>query len=249
MKIELIDGTKYSVVRAEITNGRFEIDFSEMTAMTAEELQKIFSVPGNISSVNILTDDDNKYGIIAGWTVYGGIMLNGDIKTVILTKPVDATEKRITDTEAAIIELQTAVKTYDSDEVKASVKVAQIQAQSLTEEQAITVKDIYPAWDGNGVSYQKDYYLTHNGKLYKVLQAHMSQADWAPDATPSLFAEVIPGQDGAGIGEWAQPDSTNPYMTGDQVTHNGETWESLIDNNVWEPGAQGTEALWQKVTE
>lgn len=246
MKIELIDGTKYSVVRAEITNGRFEIDFYEMTA---EELQKIFSVPGNISTINILTDDDNKYGIIAGWTVYGGIMLNGDIKTVILTKPVDATEKRITDTEAAIIELQTAVKTYGSDEVKASVKVAQIQAQNLTDEQALTVKDIYPVWYGNGVSYQKDYYLTYDGKLYKVLQAHTSQADWVPDAAPSLFAEVLPGQGGTGPGEWVQPGSTNPYMTGDQVTHNGETWESLIDNNVWEPGAQGTEALWRKVTE
>lgn len=91
MRIELIDGTKYSVIRAEITGGRFEIDFYEMTA---EELQKIFSVPGNISTINILTDDDNKYGIIAGWTVYGGIMLNGDIKTVILTKPVDAAEKK-----------------------------------------------------------------------------------------------------------------------------------------------------------
>ena len=133
--------------------------------------------------------------------------------------------------------------------VQAAVLVAQIQAQSLTEEQAFAVKDIYPAWDGNGVSYPKDYYLTHNGKLYKTLQAHTSQADWAPDAAPSLFAEVLPGQGGTGIGEWAQPGSTNPYMTGDRVAHNGKTWESLIDNNVWEPGAQGSEALWQEVTE
>ena len=133
--------------------------------------------------------------------------------------------------------------------VQAAVAVAQIQAQSLTADQAITVKDIYPVWDGSGVSYQKDYYLTHNGKLYKVLQAHASQADWSPDAAPSLFAEVLPGQGGTSVGEWVQPDSTNPYMAGDQVTHNGETWESLIDNNVWEPGAQGSEVLWQKVTE
>ena len=133
--------------------------------------------------------------------------------------------------------------------VQAAVTVAQIQAQSLTDEQAITVKDIYPVWNGNGVSYQKDYYLTHNGKLYKVLQAHTSQADWAPDAAPSLFAEVLPGQGGTSVGEWVQPDSTNPYMTGDQVTHNGKTWESLVNNNVWEPGAQGSEVLWQEVTE
>ena len=131
--------------------------------------------------------------------------------------------------------------------VQAAVLVAQMQAQSLPDEQALTVKDIYPAWDGNGVSYQKDYYLTHNGKLYKVLQAHTSQTDWAPDTAPSLFAEVLPGTDGTGIGEWVQPGSTNPYMTGDRVTHNGKTWESLADNNVWEPGAQGSEALWREV--
>ena len=136
-----------------------------------------------------------------------------------------------------------------SSMVQAAVLVAQIQAQSLTDELAITVKDIYPVWDGNGVSYQKDYYLTYSGTLYKVLQAHTSQADWSPDAAPSLFAKVLPGQDGTGIGEWVRPGSTDPYMTGDRVTHNGKTWESLADNNVWEPGAQGSEALWQEVTE
>ena len=133
--------------------------------------------------------------------------------------------------------------------VKAAVMVAQIQAQSLTDERAFAVKDIYPVWDGNGVSYPEGYYLTYSGTLYKVLQAHTSQADWSPDAAPSLFAEVLPGQDGTEIGERVQPGSTNPYMTGDRVTHNGKTWESLVDNNVWKPGAQGSEALWQEVTE
>ena len=38
------------------------------------------------------------------------------------------------------------------------------------------------------------------------------------------------------IPEWVQPDSTNSYSKGDKVTHNGKTWVSDIDNNVWEPG-------------
>lgn len=29
------------------------------------------------------------------------------------------------------------------------------------------------------------------------------------------------------------------YMTGDTVTHEGKTWTSDVDNNVWEPGAYG----------
>jgi hypothetical protein len=43
------------------------------------------------------------------------------------------------------------------------------------------------------------------------------------------------------IPEWVQPGSTNPYMKGDKVTHNGSTWVSLVDNNVWEPGVYGWE--------
>lgn len=31
----------------------------------------------------------------------------------------------------------------------------------------------------------------------------------------------------------------------DTVTHNGVVYVSLVDNNVWEPGAEGTESLWQ----
>ena len=50
---------------------------------------------------------------------------------------------------------------------------------------------------------------------------------------------MLPGQGGTGIGEWKQPDSTNPYQKGDKVTHNGKTWESTADNNVWEPGVYG----------
>ena len=34
---------------------------------------------------------------------------------------------------------------------------------------------------------------------------------------------------------WEQPESTNPYMKGDKVTHAGRTWVSTIDNNVWPP--------------
>ena len=130
---------------------------------------------------------------------------------------------------------------------QAAVLVAQIQAQSLTDEQAITIKAIYPEYDPNGVQYPKDFKATYSDELYKCLQAHTSQKDWNPENSPSLWAKVLDGQEGTGIGEWEQPDSTNPYMLGDQVTHNGKTWESLVDNNVWEPGAQGSEALWKIV--
>lgn len=40
------------------------------------------------------------------------------------------------------------------------------------------------------------------------------------------------------------------YQHGAQVTHNGYHWRSIFaGQNVWEPGAPGTETLWEKVSE
>lgn len=39
------------------------------------------------------------------------------------------------------------------------------------------------------------------------------------------------------------------YQQGAQVTHNGYHWRSTFaGQNVWEPGAAGTESLWEKVS-
>lgn len=108
---------------------------------------------------------------------------------------------------------------------------------SASDEIAAAYPLIYPEWR-QGTEYQRGQRICYNDVLYKVLQLHTSQATWTPDVSPSLFARVlIP--DPEVIPEWVQPDSTNPYMTGDKVTHNGKTWVSTIDNNVWEPGVYG----------
>ena len=64
----------------------------------------------------------------------------------------------------------------------------------------------------------------------------------------SLWARIlIP--DPEVIPVWEQPDSTNPYMTGDRVhypTAEDPVYESLIDNNVWSPGEYP--AGWQEVS-
>ena len=113
--------------------------------------------------------------------------------------------------------------------------------EAATDEQAFAVPVLYPAWR-SGVDYVTGLRILYDNTLYKVLQDHTSQNDWTPDAASSLFAKVlIP--DETTISEWEQPDSTNAYSQGDKVTHNGKTWISDIDNNVWEPGVYGwTEA-------
>lgn len=110
-----------------------------------------------------------------------------------------------------------------------------------TDEQASEVQCLYPVWKEN-IAYGVGTRVQHNDVLYKVLTAHTSQSDWTPDAAPSLFAKVLVSDDGT-ILEWEQPESTNPYMTGDKVTYNGKTYVSIVDNNIWPPDAYGWELV------
>ena len=126
-------------------------------------------------------------------------------------------------------------------EAKAFVEALKILRSSATDEQALAAPAVYPAWRED-VEYALGDRVLYNDVLYKVLTAHTSQATWTPDVAASLFAKVlIP--DVNVIPEWEQPDSTNPYMIGDKVTHNGKTWVSSVDNNVWEPGVYGWEEI------
>ena len=115
----------------------------------------------------------------------------------------------------------------------------------LTDKQALQVIVIYQIWDATKAYVVGDR-VRYAGNLYRCLQAHTAQETWNPADAPSLWAKVLTDPSGE-ILPWVQPDSTNPYAKGDKVTHNGKTWESLVDNNVWEPGAVGTENLWKEV--
>ena len=120
-------------------------------------------------------------------------------------------------------------------------------AETLSDAQALQVPMLFDEFDGNGVAYEVGKRILYNGVLYKVLQAHTSQAGWTPTAAPSLFAKVINETIDGSIPEFEQPDSTNPYMKGDRVIFNGKVYESLIDNNVYSPEAYP--AGWKEITE
>ena len=132
-----------------------------------------------------------------------------------------------------------------SDKQKELVDLMKGVLPTATDDVALQHVDWYPEW-------RPDIYvkvgdrLIYNDALYKCLQAHDTQESWTPVDAPSLWAKVlIPNPDI--IPAWEQPDSTNAYSKGDKVAHNGKTWESLADGNVWEPGAVGTESLWKEM--
>ena len=111
---------------------------------------------------------------------------------------------------------------------------------SLADEDALQAVELFPQWV-TGRAYAVDERLQYNGVLYRVVQAHTSQADWTPDITPALFVVVS-------LDEWpefVQPTGAHDaYNKGDKVTFEGKHYISLIDGNVYSPTAYP--AGWQE---
>lgn len=130
-------------------------------------------------------------------------------------------------------------------------KALQLFAAGLDDEKAMEVATIYDAWVA-GRNYAAGEFVTYgensvgDPQLYKVVQAHTSQADWTPDTAASLFVAI--GLDAAGFPVWSQPTGAHDaYNTGDVVDYNGKLYKSLINGNVYSPDAYP--AGWAEYTE
>lgn len=107
-----------------------------------------------------------------------------------------------------------------------------ILEDSLSIEEINTLVEIYPKWEPGQVLSSGDL-VAYNNILYKVIQAHMTQADWTPDITPAMFTGFAPI---GVIPEWIQPSgSHDAYNIGDKVIFNNKVYESIINGNTWSP--------------
>lgn len=113
-------------------------------------------------------------------------------------------------------------------------------ATNLPDEDALQAVELFPQWV-TGRAYAVDERLQYKNVLYRVVQAHTSQADWTPDITPAMFVVVS-------LDEWpefVQPTGAHDaYKKGDKITFNGKHYISLIDANVYSPAAYP--AGWQE---
>ena len=243
MKIRLVDQTTYEVESANVVDGHLKI---EMKNKTAEEMQDIFSVPANLDKIELLTDEDEVYGEFTGWTKYAGVMLNGELKTAILTTESDDLAKRITTAEANTLAAQTEIQKQaqeikgikqeiaeggagvDQELFSASVVVARAQAQALTDEQALQAKVLYPTFDelvATGyTAVEKGYKFCDGGNLYKTAQENVTfQVQYRPgEGTESLYTRIDETHAGT-LGDpipWVanmQPEKDKYYIEGELI--------------------------------
>lgn len=60
---------------------------------------------------------------------------------------------------------------------------------TFTDENALKVIDLYPKW-AVGIVVEVGQRYQYGDRLYKVGQAHTTQADWTPDITPALWTVI-----------------------------------------------------------
>ena len=128
----------------------------------------------------------------------------------------------------------TILKLYSGYDLRKLCETIDTIVDDYTDEQALDSKILFPNWHDN-TAYAVNDRVRYGGRLYKVLQAHTSQSDWTPTRAPSLFAQILTGEETGEPQEWQQPDSTNAYMYGDRVIYDNKIYESTIDFNVWAP--------------
>ena len=108
-------------------------------------------------------------------------------------------------------------------------------ASTMTDETALTAVELFPVW-AIGRAYAADDRAQYNGTLYKCIQAHTSQSDWMPSATPALWKTVSIDE----YPEWVQPTGAHDaYNIGDKVSYNGQHYVCTSNANVYAPDVYG----------
>lgn len=96
---------------------------------------------------------------------------------------------------AALQEAQTEYELIErtrpltESEVSRLLIAQQINTLTVDDNTALRMTEFYPEW-ASGQSYTAGYKVQRNGRLWRTLQAHTSQAGWEPENAASLWTEI-----------------------------------------------------------
>ena len=86
-------------------------------------------------------------------------------------------------------ELNERTRPLTESEVSRLLIAQQINTLTVDDNTALRMTEFYPEW-ASGQSYTVGYKVQRSGKLWRVLQAHTSQAGWEPENAASLWTEI-----------------------------------------------------------
>ena len=86
----------------------------------------------------------------------------------------------------------TKYEPYTEDVVAKIKNLLREKVAEQTDEEALENIELFPTWQSRiGVQVEQGERLYYDDKLYKVQQTHTPQEDWRPDATASLYVQIV----------------------------------------------------------
>lgn len=201
MKIIFNDATELQV--QSVTNSG---DYLRILTIAAnpEQLRKIFEDP--VKTKKMIVEERGKQTPYSEYTSYHhSEEYPGKIYGVVMYRPEKTPE------------VQTEL-------VNSSILVAKIQAQSLEDVEALTVKNLYPIWnDIIGQTVKLGYKFVHKDMLYKTIQPALTiQEQYIPgEDTESLYAVI--DENHAGTADDPIPYNGNMELEKDKYYSQDET--------------------------
>lgn len=193
---------------------------------------------GLTENLNYIKQAENGCYVLCPEHDASGIVFAGTVYHLLGRDTLDGAET------VSLEETDAGTEITKSNEAGGIVFVTMAEAGSIDDVTAAEHADLFTPW-AYPVNYSVGQIRRYtDGKLYRCLQAHTSQADWTPDAAVSLWVSISdPSEEWP---EWSQPlGAHDAYPAGAKVSHNGKHWTSDIASNVWEPGVYG----WTEVSE
>ena len=108
-----------------------------------------------------------------------------------------------------------------------------VNTMSLSDEDALSVKSIYPEWASLvGKTVKKDEKMQCDGKLWKVMQDHTAQEQWRPGTgTESLYTEIVESAAGT-IDDPIPYDNNMELEQGKYYSQDGEVYLCTRDTEI-----------------
>ena len=217
---------------------------------------EIYILPSGRTLSGLELCSEKEYGNLA----YGKWLINTNDDNIVLSfisyeNAMETYGIDLADTTEAINTLNSTIRLLNKRKINSKLlepiiqKAASFAALSFTDEQALEVPDLYPAYEVDH-AYKKDERFNYNGRLFKVTQEHTSAAQWVPGETGTESLYTCLEMAGDGYLVWTQPTGAhNAYNTGDIVhypTKDDQLYKSLIDGNTTVPGSD--ERWWETYT-
>ena len=160
-----------------------------------------------------------------------------DTKNLAVAAATDVASAAVEEIKVQAIQAATQVADVQTAMLRTAMRKF-VRIDELEPEDIADLVGLYDPWIADAAVAVGDI-RSYDGKLYKVVQAHTTQADWTPDVTPALWTEIAPPETEDGeeiVPDFVQPTGAHDaYNAGDKVLFEGKIYESTIDANTWSP--------------